>query len=495
MGLTFEEEHQDFLDALQRGDWDEILCMMARGAGKSTIVAGYFAWEIAKNRDILILLVGVSYEKAEELTWLARQYLENPQIIEWFGDFKTPFWSKGEFVVSGRTQADRSATLRAMGRDSFKPGGHFDIVWFDDVEDHETTSTPEQIAKTQEVDSLAYPMNDRPGAKRGTTGTYWDDGDLYSYKGKLFGLDTYDDLGDGRVLRRRVNGTFRHVTATLHDGRVVNKRVLFFFKPALKPDGSAMFPTRVTAETVAFNKMSMTASRFASQYLLDPISSETQIFRPEDMEYVTTRPAVADRYALFDLARSKAKRADSIGFCQVDVDPTFTFTVTDARSMKRSGRQVIDLVFDLHAGAPDLQFVIEEDGYGAGLKVLLDEEMVARRTFPSITWINAHGRQRKTDRIEALEPHFRAKRVKLMRGCQELEDQLLRFPKSEKKDVADAFANLLEVVSRPLQPTETPKSWGKFTISETPLTKHLRARAGTRNPGRMTTEKDGSLAY
>lgn len=448
LDLDFDEDvHGDIFDQLDSDDWDEGLIMLPRGCFKSHMVGAYFARRICINRNFRGLIIGATHKKVAETVLLCRQFLEMPKVIERFGRFRNPeHWNSESFVVLGRTRPMREPTLYAMGVESFKAGGHHDVVVGDDLEDQDTVATPELMEKTRTVESLSYPMADEPNAKKLTVGTFWDDGDVYSDKIRKFGLETDVEGPDGRILKERPRAALRLVPLPMADGSIEHKRVFMFCKPATNPDGTALFPARLSLVKLAALRMSMSPSTYSAQYELDPISAELAEFKPKDFRYANALPAGEyDHYVAMDFARSFRKGSDHTGFCHVAIDSKFRWWVIEAWRAKMTAAEIVAKIVWVHRAHPLAQMPIELDGYAEGLQPQIEETLLLEHLAPRILWIKSGSRQRKAARISAMSGLYRVGAVTHLPGTHQLDEELLRHPKGRHRDVADAAANVLEV--------------------------------------------------
>lgn len=446
LDLDFEEGvHGDVLSAIDKDDYDEGYIYLPRGCFKSHALASFCARSIAQNRDWRGFLLGVTHTKTAETTGLVRQFLESDKVVRRFGVFKSERkWNDNEFIVEGRTKAMRESTLTTFGIQSFQPGGHFNFRGVDDIESQDTVTTPELMEKTKNIDSLGYPMVDEPGAKSLYFGTFYDDNDLYNYKMRLYGLhDTRrDEDGSETIIRKRY--IRREIEVELEDLSTEKRNVFQFWKPATNSDGTALFPRRLSLGKLAKLRLSMRPDVYASQYELDPIAKSNAEFKSEWMRSLDRLPKTPmEGYVLIDAARSLRPDGDYTGWVVLWIDEEFTWYVTEAKRLRIGDYEFIDTFIRYARIYPDHHFVVEEDGYVAGLKPMILEKLSLARLSPRITFIKSGGRKTKNGRVSATATQFAAGKVFLFPGTRPLEEELLRWPKGSRKDVADAFANIL----------------------------------------------------
>lgn len=500
LGLQFVEHvHGDILDALQAGDWDEMLIMLPRDCYKSSLCAAYVSWRVVLDRNFMALLVGITFTKTQEVFALAQKFLERDHVTELFGVMRSDHdWSKTTFTVSGRTRDLRSPTLTVMGRDSFNPGGHYDLIWFDDPESRETVSTEEQVIKTRKVDSDSYPML-LPDAKRVTTGTFWDDQDLYNYKiGRFHLYEVVDE--DGKEVKYKPPMLRRNRELMKNDGTVALRRIVAFHKPAAKPDlTDLLFPERLSEEYLLFKRDAAdTASDFSAQYLLDPVSRDNAVFLPSDFLYDHQMPDTGRLYIGLDVAHSREKSADYIGMTVANVDPDFQFYIHEALRFQMDSRKLWDKILSMHLkytrGNRPPVFAIEEDHYVKGWKPYFLDWIRTQGHVLWIEWIPSFSRNSKHLRIESMQSLFRGGSVRIAPGQTLLEDEGVRFPAGRYRDVLDSLTNIHEIARKAMKKKGEEPKWGNFRLIRSPLADRV-ARNSARNPTRITTEPGVALTY
>lgn len=474
---TFDEAvHGDILDAYQRAadgeprgqdDFYELIAMLPRGHFKTTLFACIATWEIARDRNTTICIVGSVHSIAADTVFVIRQLLESDgskpdggRLAEVYGPFQgESVWNNEELVVRGRSETMRESTVKAMGIESFKPGGHFQILWFDDPEDQATVNTTDLRAKTRQAYALGRPMADKPGSRRWLTGTFWDDDDLYCHLIEQYGLGKVDSES-GRLVC--VNGS-----------KSKNGKQILFYKPAEDEDGNPLFPSRFPREILNEIRDEMefqSPGSYDKQYLLNPVTNKSARFKPED--YVTAPappPGVLDVSFGMDFAQSKTEGSDRSAIVGAFDDPDYMFYIFEATELAINAEAQQDAIFSRHAAFPKARFFVEADNFVKGWLPHFEIRCRQKGIFPLIEWIDAGARAKKDDRIFATEGLFRMKRVVFLPGTSLLWSQLSRMPASRRKDVADAWANIAQfkVVSldRPVAPQKLLRGYEKLVQS------------------------------
>jgi hypothetical protein len=147
------------------------------GSGKTTTLLDYLTWRIVRNRRVRCLYGTKAGKMAEDAVSLVRRYLDasvpvepdaadieaGVAVLPWrvlaedFGSFKpltrdVPWKATGFSVeqYDGKALPFKEPNLSAYGRNSGFLGGRYDVVVWDDLDDQETTATPEQIRKQRD---------------------------------------------------------------------------------------------------------------------------------------------------------------------------------------------------------------------------------------------------------------------------------------------------------------------------------------------------------
>lgn len=158
--------------------------------------------------------------------WIRRQYSNNrllralwPEAM--YGDpaNESPIWTSGRFNPGPRQEDYPEATFESAGVDSGSTGGHYDILIKDDLIGLRSRKQPQLMVASIEWWKTAHSlMNDPTESLDFVFGTRWASEDLYTWIEENEGLDADFDM-----------------------------KVLSCFKP----DGSLLFPERLTAAKLA----------------------------------------------------------------------------------------------------------------------------------------------------------------------------------------------------------------------------------------------------
>jgi hypothetical protein len=263
----FHEEWQAYIS-----ESDRVLIAAPRGHGKSVQVIGRVVWELGRNPELRVKIIGSSDDKAKEILGLIKEVIErSPRVKEVFpnleidgtrGDTKTAFFVK-------RTIPQRDPSVEASGVLSTGAGGRADLLVCDDVVDLKNAvinpAQREQVIRAIEETWFA----------------------LVASKGKIVWICTPYHVADAtHVLKDR--GTFKvwwtpAITYKMHfedDG-----------SPIVDPETgqqkvtkTILWPGKWSEEKLKDREAEVGTRAFARQYLLNAMSDEERTFPERSLE-------------------------------------------------------------------------------------------------------------------------------------------------------------------------------------------------------------------
>lgn len=211
--------------------------------------------------------------------------------------------------------------------------------------------------------------------------------------------------------------------------------------------GEALWEDKYDLKALEVIKQTIGTYDWSALYQQTPILSELQEFKeswfkPRDQEEVdklNTR-----KFLTIDTAISQKASADYTGICDNSVDSE-NFWNLKAWRVKINPKELIDLIFTLHAKRGYEVIGIEKTIYLDALKPFIDEEMRKRDKFLPIVELH-HRQTAKEVRIRGLIPRYESGSIFHIKGeCNRLEEELLLFPQSVNDDVSDATAYQLQI--------------------------------------------------
>lgn len=221
------------------------------------------------------------------------------------------------------------------------------------------------------------------------------------------------------------------------------------YKRAYNEDGSLFFPEKLSHEFLEQQKRSQGSYIFSNQYLNEIIPTDLQTFKKDWFRYYESLPKKKNTFIFIDPALSEADTSDSTGIVVVHVDSEKRWFIEHASRYRISPTKLIDFVFELNKRYQPQVIGIEEVAYQKALLYFLSEEMRRRKTIVPATGIKYSPDKSKQTRILSLVPRFEWGHIFLNHGLQDLELELMQFPRGSHDDLIDALASIEYIASYP----------------------------------------------
>lgn len=218
---------------------------------------------------------------------------------------------------------------------------------------------------------------------------------------------------------------------------------------AINERGELFFPQKLTLEFLAQARKTMGSYLFANQYMNEIIPTDAQTFKREWFKYYATVPARHHNFAFIDPAISQADTADFTGVVVVSVDSDNNRFVVFARRYKITPTEIVKLVFDINEQFKPKAIGIEEVAYQKALLYFVAEEMKRRNSIVPIVGVKPPTDRTKQMKILELVPRFEWGHISLNRGLNDLENELLSFPRGAHDDLIDALASMNTIIYPP----------------------------------------------
>lgn len=226
------------------------------------------------------------------------------------------------------------------------------------------------------------------------------------------------------------------------------------YKKAYNEDGSLFFPQKLTQDFLEKAKRTLGSYFFANQYLNEIIPDDARTFKREWFKYYETLPEIKYTFAFIDPAISQEEHADYTAAIVVDVDSNNYWYVRAANRYKIIPTQIVNLVFEIQTKFNCLCIGIEDVAYQKALLYMLDTEMKRRGILLPVKGVRPDTDKSKEYRIMGLQPRFEWNRIFLNRGLNDLELELLQFPRGGHDDLIDALSSIEQIAVIP-QPRST----------------------------------------
>ncbi len=373
---------------------DGFLDLWSREHYKSTIItfAGSIQ-EILKDPEICIGIFSFNKPTARAFLRQIKYELESnetlkdlyPDVLYRDPKKESPRWSEDAGIVVRRKSNPKESTVEGHGLVDGQPTGrHFPLRIYDDVVTLESVTSPEMVQKTTE----AWSLSDNLGA-RGPTGLAraWHVGTRYSF-------------GDSYHTMMEMGAVTPRVYPATHDGTLDGKPV--FLPPHVWED----------------KKKKQTLSTLAAQMLQNPAAGNAAIFRKEWLRFMDIRPATLNIYILGDPASSKKKGSDRTALPVIGIDAAGNKWLVDGAHHRMGLAERYQRIRDLRRkwmrmpGVQQVHVGYERYGSTSDLEYF-EEQMLRDRDEFQITELAwpREGPGSKTDRVQRLEPDFRAGRI------------------------------------------------------------------------------------
>lgn len=182
------------------------------------------------------------------------------------------------------------------------------------------------------------------------------------------------------------------------------------------------------------------------------LAPDKQIFKKEMFRYYNQEdlPKNLSVFTTIDLAISEKLTADYSVICTIGVTEENHWMLLDIKYGRWNPSETMDNVFKTVQQYKPIFVGIEKVAYQAAFIHFLRGEMPKRNTFFTIKELIAE--RKKELRIQALQPRFTAGTVWFPMGAEflnELETELMTFPKGLHDDLCDALAYMEQIASQP----------------------------------------------
>ena len=194
---------------------------------------------------------------------------------------------------------------------------------------------------------------------------------------------------------------------------------------------------------------------YSAEMLNQPIASEAQKFKKGMFKYIT-RAKLAEmntrKFATIDTALSKEAHSDKTGVVRNYVNIE-NFWHVSGKNYTITPKGLIDLLFQLEEEGFE-KIGIETTVYTQAIEPFFQEECRKRGKYPYVVQLK-HGGVMKESRIESLVAPYEAGSIFHIEGeCEDMEEQLLKFPVGLHDDIIDAEQYQRFIAEAPYKQTE-----------------------------------------
>lgn len=219
----------------------------------------------------------------------------------------------------------------------------------------------------------------------------------------------------------------------------------------VRKQGEALWPDRYGLKELDSIKASIGSYEWSSQYQQNPIDEASQEFyrewfqsrSEEEVKKLNVR-----RFLTVDTAGKMTATSDYIGMVDNRVDQEGKWNLI-ARKYKMNPADFVNYLFVLQKKNNYEIIGIEKTIFTDALEPYIMENEMKTGIIMPIKLLKHQGKSKEL-RVRGLIPYYQNGKIYHVEGqCEELESQLLRFPKSAEWDVSDAASYQVQVAQAP----------------------------------------------
>lgn len=413
------------LELVKQGKLKKLMVFMPPRHGKSEIISVNFpAWVLGENPDLNIIAASYSSDLATDFGRQVRNIMLSPEYSVLFDTrLAEDAKAKGSWSTNGR------GNYNAVGVGGSSTGKGADILIIDDPVKDSQEAESEVVSEAiwDWYKSVAVTRLSPQGA-RIIVMTRWNDKDLA-----------------GRILEQDP------------DWDIVEFPAIAEVNEEYRKEGEALWADYFTLARLEEIKRDVGSMVWAALYQQNPIVSENATFTRDMFRYIPFEDVLKKQtlcYITIDSAGSnkEKKKSDWTGITINWIDRDNVWHLKSYHT-KDGGTKLIDLIFQLHNTYRPEYIGLEKTMYTEGIQPYLTVEMAKRNCYPSIKELH-HGGTAKEIRIKSLVPRYERGHIYHIIGmCDDLENELVRFPKSKNDDVMDSAAYQVHIASAPYSST------------------------------------------
>ena len=461
--------HQFMADRLQnayhrvkRGRDVRMILEVPPQHGKSTLVSELFSAWVMGRESWPVICASYGASLAETKSKHTRDIVESDVYQYIFPDANLSIDSTSRSFWTNR----KGATYRAVGRGAGLTGNSGKIMIADDlIADREEANSQLIREKTWDWWNTVFYTRKQQGSLICLVETRWH---LDDPAGKL----------EEQQSKNESSGVKNYDKWERYTLPAIAEEDEYFDGVLFRKKGEPLCPERFDLETLERTKNAYMAAGkigdWASLYQQSPIINENAKFKKQWFKYYKDEDLVGKKLyytTTVDLAISQKKEADNTVIRTVakEVDGPNWYLMEETAG-RLDPLQTIDAIFYHHEKYRSKVY-IESVAYQAALQYFVIEEQRKRNHFFSVEEIKPSKITKKEERIEGLVPLYRAGVIYHKLGQDEdLEMELLQFPKGRHDDRVDALSMQLGVVRHaPRQVEETQDgrfNWKKKKVVE-----------------------------
>lgn len=222
------------------------------------------------------------------------------------------------------------------------------------------------------------------------------------------------------------------------------------YEKAVRDNGSLFFPEKLTKEFLDNARRVMGSYIFANQYQNEIIPDDLQVFKQEWFRYYYELPKNKFTFAMIDPAIGQEDHHDFTGVVVIDVDSDANWYIRVAKRGRYTPTEIIDLLFRINDQFKPKVIGVESVAFQKAILYMASEEMKKRQRILPLKDVHPGTNKTKEMRISGvLMPRYEWNRIFHSKGLEDLETELLLFPRAAHDDVIDCLSMLDNIVSYP----------------------------------------------
>jgi len=421
--------HKDMCTFVMDKDTNKKLILVPRGHLKSTLVTiGYSLLRIAQNPEVRILIANATYDMACSFLGQIKRHLKDNEVFrKYYGDLATSAdkWAENMITVPKyKPFTKKEATVTAYGIGGNLVSQHYDVIIADDVVNRDYINTREQIEKTILFYKDALDLLE-PNGTFIIIGTRWHDADLYGW--------ILDKSNPEQVWK-----SFQLFHRKAFTGDLETEENL-----------ELLWPEKFNRDVLKTLKIEKGPYEFSCQYLNEPIPQEKAEFKLDWFKHVLEdelKVRELNFFTMVDPAISEKKSADKTAIVTIAVDEFNNWFVVNIIVDHMLPDKIIQHIFWNWEQYKPRRIGIELHAFQKTLQYSLTDAMRSRNIFLPVVELKAE--RSKEERIRGLIPRYANGTIYHLQQCphrEELEDELMRFPRGKHDDIIDALAYGLQI--------------------------------------------------
>lgn len=374
------------------------LFLLPRGHFKTSLLSNaYIVQCILKDPNIRVLLASSTLQNVKNsLKVIKNTFMTNMDFRAIFPEFCPPedckeWGTQEKFTVPNRTnQALREGTVEVSGVGQTIIGRHFNKIILSDIVTTVNSNTKDQIAKTAEWVAMAVPL-----LNKAEEDEILMEGTRYDYD------DIFGEWEERAVKDPKKYFVYKRPCIEVVDGKEV-----------------ALFPEWYTVKGLKNIRIEEGSYVFSSQYMLEPIDSETAPFKKKEIQYIERlrlpkgRKLADDkhdrlpRFMAIDPAISEDSKADYSCVSIASFDQRNSMYVIDIKFGHWNTSKLIDTIIWMNEKYEPKSIAIEVVAYQKLLANILLEYTKEKGIVLPLYELKRNTHESKAMRIMSLQPRF-----------------------------------------------------------------------------------------